>query len=264
MPQRILLLGAGGFIGKSVQKLLQSEYEVLVLNRNSKYLDLEIESSNPDIVINCSASRADANFLDSIEANLHYQMKCLDLISKTRQTPFKWVQIGSYFELQIISGRSDYYSKHKELCRAILADAHREGLINLTTIFLPHVFGEGENPKRLSPYLRQQFKKGEVANISSGIQFLPLLSLQDATTAIIKAIETDQLVCSATPIWYGQITELVSIIKERFRSDLLTLNPKTVSVDAEFSKVTFPPAVMGWEPKMQLEDFLTSLGLAKD
>lgn len=264
MRQRILLLGAGGFIGKSLQKLLQDEYEVHVLNRKSKYFDLDIESSNPDVVINCSASQADANFLDSIEANLYHQMKCLSSISKARRTSFKWVQIGSYFELQIISGRSDYYSKHKELCRAILADAHREGLINLTTIFLPHIFGEGENPKRLSPYLRQQFKKGEVANISSGIQYLPLLSLQDATTAIIKAIETDQLVCSATPIWHGQITELASIFKERLRSDLLTLNPKTVSVDAEFPKVIFPPAVKGWEPKMHLEDFLASLGLAKN
>lgn len=264
MTKRILLLGARGYIGTSLQKLLQSDYEVHTLDRNSKYLDLEIENSNPDIVINCSASQADANFLDSIDANLLYQMKCLSLISKGRATPFKWVQIGSYFELQIVSGRSDNYSKHKVLCRAFLADAQREGLINLTTIFLPHVFGEGENSKRLSPYLREQFKKGEVANISSGIQYRPLLSLQDATTAIIEALETDQLICSATPIWYGQITELASIINERLRSDLLILNPKIVSDDAEFSRVTFPPAVAGWEAKMQLEDFLMGLGLAKE
>lgn len=264
MLQRILLLGAGGFIGRSLQKLLQADYEVHILDRKSKYLELEIENSNPDIVINCSASHANANFLESIEANLLYQMRCLSLISKGRSTPLKWLQIGSYFELQIKSGRSDNYSKHKTLCREILSNAQNNGLINLTTIFLPHIFGEGENSKRLSPYLREQFQKGEVAIISSGMQYLPLLSLQDATMAIIKAIETDQIICSATPIWYGQITELASIIKGRLRSELLILDPKKVSNDAEFFRVVFPPTVKGWKPKMQLEDFLINLGLVRD
>jgi len=260
MSQRVLILGANGFIGSRLRADLDEEYEIIVIDRKSSTFEIQLANSNPDIVVNCSASNPDANFFESLNANVFFQMKCLEVISKGRTSPFKWVQVGSYFEYQISYGRSDHYTIHKELCRKLLMEAAINGRFSITTIFLPHVFGKGEKSTRLIPYLKGQFRKGELASISAGEQYLPILSLEDASSAIKAAIQSNQIECSAFPIWHGKVTELAHLMQKQMSADLLFSDSSKVSVDASFPPTHFPPGVEGWAPQVHFVDFLHGLG----
>lgn len=260
MARKALVLGASGYIGRHLLKYLEGEYEVRTLSHRSQDLALLLEEWLPDVVINCSASTNYANFSDSIEANLLYQMNCLRQISQRRKTPFRWVQLGSYYELQIEFGRNDNYSLHKALCRTLLEQARSEGMIDLTTIFLPHVFGSDERPNRIISSLTWQLNNGEQVTISSGEQFLPILAVEDACRAISKSIETDQIMCSATPVWYGRVSELAALIHERIGKGLVLSDPTRISVDAKYPQVVFPPRVKSWEPSILFGEFLSSIG----
>lgn len=259
MLDRVLLLGANGFIGTYLRTYLANEYEVLVIDRHLGNVEDQIRALKPDIVINCSASLPNANFFDSLSANVLYQIQCLKIVSSGKLTPIKWVQVGSYFELQIEFGRKDNYSKHKTLCRTILEQADAQGVVDLQTIYLPHVFGSGENPKRIVPFLREGLQKDLKMTISSGEQYLPLLSVQDTCTAIALAIETDQEACAATPVWYGQVKELAALMQKTINSGSVILDKSIESVDAHFPPVQFPPSVKGWQATIKFEDFLHSL-----
>lgn len=201
--------------------------------------------------------------LDSLEANILYQMNCLRLISQRRDTPFKWIQIGSYYELQIEFGRRDNYSVHKAMCRTLLERAHEERLIDLTTIFLPHVFGPDERPNRIVSSLKTKLNRSEEVTISSGEQYIPLLAVQDACRATSAAIATDQLICSATPIWYGRVLELAELIRGEIQKGSIFADPNLVSADAKHPKVVFPPKVSEWEPEILFDSFLSSMTITE-
>lgn len=260
MARKVLILGASGFIGKHLPNYIDEGYEVRTLSHRSQNLVSLLQEWLPDVVINCSASRNDAKFSDSVEANLLYQMNCLRLISKQKNAPFKWVQLGSYYELQIEFGRNDDYSIHKAMCRTLLEQARSEGIIDLTTVFLPHVFGSDERSDRIISSLTSQLNKGKEVTISSGEQFLPILAVEDACRAISKAIKTDQVMCSATPIWYGRVSELATLIHQRIGRGLVLSDPSRVSVDAKYPQVVFPPRVQDWQPSILFDDFLSSIG----
>lgn len=259
MTQKVLVLGASGFIGKHLLNYLDTGFEVRKLRHREENLVSLLEDWHPDVVINCSASTNYANFSDSVEANILYQMNCLRLIWQRRGAPFKWVQLGSYYELQIEFGRKDNYSLHKALCRTLLEQASQEGMIHLTTVFLPHVFGSNERPDRIVSSLILKLNRGEEANTSSGEQFLPILTVEDACRAIAKSIDTNQVVCSATPIWHGRVSELASLIHQRIGKGLIRPNPANVSVDARYPQVVFPAKVHGWDPLIPFDEFLSAI-----
>lgn len=147
--EKIVILGGNGFIGNSLYNHLNSQYNTLKIGHETENaLDI-VKSFEPTVIINCSASHPHANFKESLEANLIYQTKFLNYIILENKPSLKWVQIGSYFEIQIKYGRYDNYSIHKNIFRAILDDAYNKNLIKLTTIILPHVFGQGENTNRI-------------------------------------------------------------------------------------------------------------------
>ena len=115
---------------------------------------------------------------------------------------------------------------HKNIFRAILDDAYNKNLINLTTIILPHVFGHGENTNRIISTLTRELKEGRVVSISSGEQYLPILHISDAITAIEKAIKTEQVMCYASPVWNGHLHELVELIQYAIGKGIVNYDKK--------------------------------------
>lgn len=259
MSQKVLLLGASGFIGSHLGNHLKSTYEILTINRQSNdFLNL-IKMGKPDVIINCSASSPNADFFESLEANVNFQMRCLQVLASQSQKPIRWVQVASYFELQIVFGRRDNYSIHKALCRALLEQMSERGFINLTTIFLPHVFGHGEMASRVIPSITSQLLANKEIEISKGDQYLPILSVQDTCEAISMAIQTDQDSCSASPMWYGKLKDLANLMHQALKKGNLRVNPSKVSIDDSFPQVQFPPTVKNWSPNFGFEYFLASL-----
>lgn len=259
MKQKVLVLGANGFIGGNLIPALREVYEVIDFNRQVDSIEEVVSSKFPDFVINCSASKANAHAMNSFEANIEFQMACLKILLKQTKESFKWVQVASYYELQIPFGRTDNYSLDKQICRSILHRLEKDGFIKLTTIFLPHIFGKGENSNRVIPSIIRNLQNGQIAEISQGKQFLPILSVEDCCSAIIAAIQTDQLICSATPMWYDRVENLASIIQNAISKGVLQINTNNKSVDNSFLRVEFPPTVKNWISKMSINDFLSQL-----
>lgn len=254
--EKIVILGGNGFIGNSLYNHLNSQYNTIKIgHKTENALDI-IKSFEPTTIINCSASRPDATFKESLEANLMYQTDFLNSIILEGKPVLKWIQVGSYFEIQIKNGRNDNYSVHKNIFRAILDDAYNKNLINLTTIILPHVFGPGENPNRIISTLTRELKEGRAVSVSSGEQYLPILHISDAITALEKAIKTEQVLCYASPVWNGRLYELVELIQCSIGKGIVNFDKSNKSIDADFPKVDFYPSVSNWKPKMDLSKIL--------
>jgi nucleoside-diphosphate-sugar epimerase len=259
--EKVLVLGGNGFIGTHLISKLSENFEIITFNRTEHSFAETISKDFPDFVINCSASNANAEPIESFEANIEFQMECLKLLLNSGRQTFKWVQIASYFELQISFGRRDNYSLDKQICRSLLHRIEESHHIKLTTIFLPHIFGEGENANRFIPYTTKALQNGHIAEISQGEQFLPILGVEDCCSAIGAAILTDQLICSATPIWYDRVNRLAFMMENAISRGVVKINLERESIDNSFPRVEFPPTVKNWTPKMSFNDFLSQLPL---
>jgi len=261
--EKVLVLGGNGFIGAHLISKLSENFEIIFFNRLEHSFAETISKNFPDFVVNCSASNANAKSIDSYEANIEFQMQCIKSLLNSGMRPFKWVQIASYFELQISFGRRDNYSLDKQICRSLLNRLEENGLIKLTTIFLPHIFGEGENKYRIIPSTTKALQNGQIAEISQGEQFLPILGVEDCCSAIGAAILTDQLICSATPIWYDRVSRLASVMENAISRGVVKIDLERESIDSSFPRVVFPPTVKNWTPKMTFNNFLSELPLNK-
>ena len=259
MKQKVLILGESGFIGNHLKSMLNLAYEVIDFNRKAQTLHEVLSENLPDIVINCSASKASATIMESYEANIKFQMECILVLLNLKAPTIKWIQVASYFELQIPMGRNDNYTLDTQICRSILHRIEATHLIQLTTIYLPHVFGKGEDANRLIPTLTNKLQNGELAEISQGEQFLPILGIEDCCSAIVAAISTNQLVCSAAPIWYDRVKLLAKIMEKTISKGEVRMNIAKKSLDNAFPRVDFPPHVKNWNPSLTFDDFISEL-----
>ncbi|MEA3536214.1 NAD(P)-dependent oxidoreductase [Rhizobium sp. CC-YZS058] len=103
-----------------------------------------------------------------------------------------------------------------------------------------YLFGEGEHPRRLVPYLRQQLERGEVAKLSAGTQVRDFLDVAAAGAMIADVVDTGQPgainICSGEAVTIRQLAERIA--DDYGRRDLLEFG--TAPLNA-----TDPPAVVG-------------------
>lgn len=249
---KVLLLGSNGFIGKALGTKLSGSYELLRVTRDTN-LEVLFKSKHVfDFIINCASSRPNAASEESLESNFLYPRQFFNKISARN-----WVQIDSYFQLQIPSGRRDPYSIEKEKFSDFLdAEGGSLGAPVVHHLYLPHVFGEGERSERLISSAIASFRHGTDFETSRGTQFLPILHVSDAVEGISRFIESPTRNAACAPFWYGSVRELLELIALEFKEARVLYGLKPDPVDARFSRVDFPKSVEGWQPRMQLNEFL--------
>lgn len=103
-----------------------------------------------------------------------------------------------------------------------------------------YLFGEGEDPRRLVPYLRAKLEKGEPAELTSGKQIRDFMDVADAGKKIaevaLSTLTGPFNICSGIPITVRQLAE--KIADEYGRRDLLRFGTRPVNL---FD----PPCVVG-------------------
>ncbi len=249
---KVLLLGSSGFIGKPLGEKLDELYDVVKVNRHTNLDELFKTEKTYDYVINCVSSKFKSESNESVESNFRYPTRIFKTISTAH-----WIQLESYFQLQIPMGRSDSYTIEKQRFSEYL---DRESKVEYSPaihhLYMPHVFGKGDREDRLISSAILSFRSGKILKTSHGSQFLPLLHVDDSVEGIVQFIQKPRTIASCRPFWYGRLKELIQLISAEYKGSEVCYGGLPEPIDAEFPKVDFPEKVEGWEPRMQMEQFL--------
>lgn len=249
---KILLLGSNGFVGKTLRAKLEEIHELVTVTRETNLIDFFESKHIFDFVINCASSHPKADSNESHESNFLYPKQFFNNLSFAH-----WIQIESYFQLQLPFGRNDPYSIEKEKFSSFLDENSCLPESPLVShLYMPHIFGEGDRPERLISSAISNFISGHDFHTSRGTQFLPLLYISDAVEGIKRFIESPTQHAACVPFWHGRVQELLDLIASQFANPRVRYGSKPDPVDAEYPRVEFPQCVDGWKPRMQLTDFL--------
>lgn len=256
MNKRLLITGVTGFVGRQVLRhLATQDVRLTVIVRDSKQTSLtdhpavETVISTPDLF----AETAEwwANALQGIDTLIHIawyaepgqylqSSKNLDCLQGTLNMAKgaaqagvrRFVGIGTCFEYDLSYGMLSIETPLKPLtpyagAKAATYMALLQWLpaqaVEFVWCRLFYLYGQGEDTRRLVPYLRSKLAAGEPAELTSGNQIRDFIDVSEAGRLIAAAALGTALgpmnVCSGTPITVKQLAE--NIADEYGRRDLL-------------------------------------------
>lgn len=251
----IVLTGATGFVGRQIhQSLMRAGHTVIPVLRTGadvpdnvrdqgtvlRSADIFAETSDwwaerlagVDAVIHSAWYVQPGKYLDS-PLNLDCVAGTLALAQGAAQAGIRhFIGIGTCMEYRLPSA---YLTVDSPLEPATLYAAAKLSVYHLLSQFyaktdvtfswcrLFYLYGEGEYPARLVPYIRERLERGETARLSAGTQLRDFLDVRDAGAMIARVIETGQAgainVCSGVPTTIRQLAERIA--DEYGRRDLL-------------------------------------------
>ena len=256
MTGLVLLTGATGFVGRQILKALsECDIKVRVVIRQgtqSRLVNLEaIESivttadlfgensvwwattcKDIDIVIHAAWYAEPGQYLQSAK-NLDCLTGTLQLAKGAVQSKVRrFIGIGTCFEYDLTQGMLSVQTPLRPLTPYAAAKA---GAFMALSQWLPlqviefawcrlfYLYGEGEDKRRLVPYLRAQFNAGEPAELTGGKQIRDFLDVSVAGRMIAETALSEKQgavnICSGIPITVRQLAE--QIADEYGRRDLL-------------------------------------------
>lgn len=245
-----LVTGATGFIGSNlVHRLSRDGASVFCLASSSRGqidripslpgvvpipfpptggdLSRLIAEAKPEIVVNLAAGGVDPRSRD-VERMVHDNVGILAALINglSRATPKLILHTGSWSEYAPkTTGTIDedqpirpssLYGAAKAAASIYGKAAAREAEIPFVTLRLFNVYGSGERPERLIPYLITRLSNGDSAELTQGDQIRDLTHVDDVVAAILAAGEadlepfTDYNVCSGQPIRIRDVAEIVA------------------------------------------------------
>ena len=266
----IAITGASGFVGKQVIKyLLRKHHDLRVIVRDGKELDFvsNIEIINTEDLFSQSLENL-KEMVKGVETlihiawytepgkyltsplNLSCMMGTLNLAQAFKQAGGKrFVGVGTCFEYDFNQG---FLNTDTPLNPQTLYAACKTSTFQILTQLLPtsgveflwcrlfYLYGEGEDSRRLVPYLKEKLQAGEVAELSSGNQIRDFLDVQEAGRMIAEAALSSTQgavnICSGVPITVRQMAE--KIADEFGRRDLLHFGARP-------DNLVDPPCIVG-------------------
>ena len=269
----ILLTGATGFVGRQVLRALGERgcrvRPVVRVGKQARLArddavetvvassDIFAESaawwartcSGADAVIHAAWYAEPGQYLQSPK-NQECLSGTLRLAQGAAQAKIRrFVGIGTCFEYDLDAGRlsiktplkpSTPYAQAKvDAFKALSAALPRQG-VAFAWCRLFYLYGEGEDPRRLVPYVRGRLQAGEPVELSSGSQIRDFLDVREAARMIVDVALGSQEgpvnICSGKPV---TVRELAERIADEFgRRDLLRFGARPDNpVD--------PPCVIG-------------------
>ena len=273
MSRKILLTGATGFVGRQILKCLQCEdldiilivrdgAEKIIINNNriiktilTKNLFAEdinwwVEAcSGVDIVIHSAWYAEPGKYLLS-DKNIDCLQGTLNLARGAAHSGVKkFVGIGTCFEYDLSGGMLSEttplkpitpYASAKAAAYLMLSQWFYAKNIDLTWCRLFYLFGEGEDSRRLAPYLRSRLKENKIVELTSGDQVRDFMDVADAGKLISKVALNKSIgainICSGVPITVREFSE--NIAAEYGSIDLLRFGVRP-------DNIVDPPCVVG-------------------
>ena len=245
MSTRILLTGATGFVGRHIlSELLKINADITLVVRD----ELKLEPSLPvnriirtddafaqskswwvealqgiDLVIHAAWFAEHGLYLESpiqldcLKGTITLAQACVDASVR------RFVGIGTCFEYDTDAG---YLSVNTPLRPETSYASAKAATYMALNQFLPktgveflwcrlfYLYGEGEDPRRLVPYIHQQLQRREFADLTDGLQIRDYMNVRDAAVSIVAAAcgkFTGPLnVCSGKGITIRELAEQIA------------------------------------------------------
>lgn len=272
---RVLLTGANGFVGRQVFRALRDHgAEVVVVLRTGA----EVPAGAADIlwtddlfaekdsfwVRACRGIDAVAHIAWYAEPGQYlHSLLNLDCLAGTLRLAkaaadagvARFVGVGSCFEYDLatpaVLGREPLapsaplnptttYGAAKAAAWLALARALPRSGVAFAWCRLFYLFGEGEDRRRLVPYLHDRLSRGEAAELTSGQQIRDFIDVSEAGEQIARVVlgrfQGALNICSGRPVTVAELAG--EIAREYGRPDLIKLGARPDSPDD-------PPFVLG-------------------
>jgi nucleoside-diphosphate-sugar epimerase len=278
MTGTVLLTGATGFVGRQVLRELGARgarVRAVVREGTQERLatpqfvettvatpDLFAEGADwwttackdVDVVVHAAWYTEPGKYLQS-PRNLDCLIGTLQLAKGAAQAKVKrFVGIGTCFEYDLAGGMLSVetplhpltpYAGAKAAAFLALSQWLPMQAVEFAWCRLFYLYGEGEDERRLVPYLRARLSSGEPAELTSGNQVRDFLDVREAGRMIVEAALGDEQgpinICSGRPITVRQLAE--QIADEYERRDLLKFGARP-------DNLIDPPCVVGVRGKV--------------
>lgn len=261
--KRILLTGATGFVGRQIHAaLLQAGHEVVPVLRPGSddrlcpgapadigIITKDLFAERPDwwaekcegadVVVHAAWYVEPGKYLDSAR-NMDCVAGTLALAQGAAACGVgQMIGIGTCMEYRLPGDCLDVaapldpqtlYAACKLSVYHILTQYLATTQTSLSWCRLFYLYGEGEYPTRLVPYIRERLARGEVAKLSAGTQLRDFLDVRQAGAMIANVVETGQPgainICSGKPTTIRQLAERIA--DEYGRRDLLEFGTASI------------------------------------
>jgi nucleoside-diphosphate-sugar epimerase len=272
-PALILMTGATGFVGRQVlRELAERNYRVCAVvragtqDRLPQSAAIETIVVTPDLWSESAAWWTDVcRGVDSVihvawyaEPGAYLQspknLECLAGTLRLAQAAAqakvrRFVGIGTCFEYDLSAGHlsvqtplrpSTPYAEAKVAAFTALSRLLPQKGIEFAWCRLFYLYGEGEDERRLVPYLRAKLRAGEPVELTSGKQIRDYLDVRDAGRMIVEAalgtVQGPVNICSGVAVTIRQLAERIA--DEYARRDLLRFGARP-------DNLVDPPCVIG-------------------
>lgn len=273
MTETVVLTGATGFVGSQILRaLIERGCQVRVIKRPGSALPEWVDQNCIEIAKIADLFAASTLQLETLVAGcdtlLHsawyaepgqylYSPRNVDCLIGTLRLAQafqasggrRFVGIGTCFEYDVDAG---WLKTDTPLLPKTPYAAAKVSAFQMLTQLLPpagqsfawcrlfYLYGEGEDARRLVPYLRTKLAAGEIAELTSGRQIRDFLDVREAGERIAAVALSDQQgpvnICSGQPIRVRELAERIA--DEIGRRDLLRF-------DARPDHPCDPPCIIG-------------------
>lgn len=263
MSKNIVLTGATGFVGRQILRALQAAgHRVTIACRSeaeqvtSNVIEYPRVIETPDMfaedeiwwaerlkgfdtLIHAAWYVEPGRYQDSPE-NIRCALGTREMVLGAIDAGIThFIGLGTCMEYRLPSatlsvdaplGPSTLYSASKLATYFMLQRHFNETAINFTWARLFYLFGEGEHPDRLIPYIRRQIENEEPVRLSAGTQIRDYLDVADAGRMIATLVDNGQTgpvnICSGLPVTVREVAQ--GIAAQYGRTDLLEFGQATL------------------------------------